>query len=92
MRLYELVLVMRPSLSEDDRKKLLEQVKSFLKDVKVAKEETWGQKPLAYKIRRELAGIYHLMHLETETGVEKGFEKRLQANDNILRFLLLRKK
>ena len=83
---------MRPSLSEGDQKKLLEQIKSFLKDVKVTKEEPWGQKPLAYKIKRELAGIYHLMHLESETGIAKDFEKRLQTNDNILRFLLLRKK
>ena len=92
MRLYELVLVLKPSLSDTDRKKLLETVKGWLKDVTVAKEEEWGQKPLAYKIKKELAGIYHLMYLESEKGVAVDFEKRLQAHDSILRFLLLRKK
>lgn len=92
MRIYELVLVLKSSLSEDERKKLLETIKGWLKDVTVAKEEDWGQKPLAYKIKREVAGVYHLMHLESEKGVATDFEKKLLENDNILRFLLLRKK
>ncbi len=95
MRLYELVLVLKASLSEAERKKLIDNVKEWLgKNVKVTKEESWGQKPLAYKIKNELAGFYHVLHLESdeEKGVEKGFEKRLMANDKILRFLLLRTK
>lgn len=92
MRIYELVLVLKSSLSEADRKKLLDTVKGWLKDVKVTKEEEWGQKPLAYKIKKELAGYYTLLHLESEIGVSPDFEKRLLANDNVLRFLLLRKK
>lgn len=92
MRLYELVLVLKSSLSEGDRKKLLDTVKEWLKDVKITKEEDWGQKPLAYKIKKELAGFYHLMHLESENGIGMDFEKKMHANDNVLRFLLLRKK
>ena len=49
MRTYELVLVMKPSVKEADRKKLLEQVKGWLGTVKVTKEEDWGQKALAYQ-------------------------------------------
>lgn len=92
MRLYELVLVFKTSLSEAQRKKLVEQVKEQLKNITVTKEEEWGQKPLAYQIKRELAGFYHLFHLESEIGVEKNFEKKLIANENILRHLLIRKK
>ncbi|MBI2443430.1 MAG: 30S ribosomal protein S6 [Candidatus Levybacteria bacterium] len=92
MRIYELVLVLKTSLTETQRKKLVEQIKELLKNVKVAKEEEWGQKPLAYKIKRELAGFYHLFHLESDTALEKGFEKRLIANENIIRHLLVRKK
>lgn len=92
MRLYELVLVLRTSLSEADRKKLLTQVKKFLGDIKVAKEEEWGQKPLAYPIKKEAAGVYHLLQLEGETGVPTGFETSLIRNDNVLRHLLVRTK
>ncbi|MDP3940936.1 MAG: 30S ribosomal protein S6 [bacterium] len=92
MRIYELVLVLKTSLSDAQRKKLLDQVKDMLKGVKIGKEDEWGQKPLAYKIRRELAGFYHILHLESETGIEKGFEKKLVASEDVLRHLLIRKK
>lgn len=91
MRLYELMLVLKTSLSEGDRKKLLTSIKEMLKDMKVTEEEV-GQKPLAYKIKHELAGLYHIMHIESATGIAADFEKRLLNNDNILRHLLLRKK
>ncbi len=91
MRLYELVLVMRPSLKEADRKKLLGQVKEWLGTVKIAKEDDWGQKALAYPIKKEDAGYYYMLQLESET-FPAGFETRLINSENILRHLLLRTK
>jgi small subunit ribosomal protein S6 len=92
MRTYELVLVIRPSLSEADRKKLVDSVKGLLKDTKVAKEEDWGQKPLAYKIKKELAGYYVMMQLESEHGINTDLETKIFNNDDVLRHLLLRTK
>lgn len=92
MRKYELVLVVKPSVSDADRKKLLEQVKGLLTDVTVANEEEWGQKPLAYPIKKELAGVYYKLDLETETSVPTIVEPELLRNDKILRHLLIRTK
>lgn len=92
MRLYDLVVVMKPTLSEAQRKKFLDSVKDFLKGVKVVKEEDMGQKPLAYKIKHEVAGVYHLFKLETENAVTPGVEKRLLNDENVLRHLLIRTK
>ncbi|CAN5158884.1 30S ribosomal protein S6 [soil metagenome] len=92
MRLYELMLVIKTSLSEADRKKLLTTIKDLIKDMKITSEEEMGQKPLAYKIKHELAGVYHVMQIESETGINADFERRLLNNENILRHLLLRKK
>lgn len=92
MRFYELVLVMRTSLSDADQKKLIKEIKDSLGDIKVAKEEEWGQKPLAYSIKKEVAGVYHVLHLEGESGVPEGFETSLLRNDTILRHLLVRTK
>ena len=92
MRMYDLVVVLRPSLTEAQRKKLIDSIKKMLGDVKVAKEEEWGQKPLAYTIKKEAAGYYHLFKLETESVVPLDLEKKLLTNENILRHLLLRTK
>lgn len=92
MRLYELVMVMRPSLSEAEQKKLLGTVKEWLKDVKVTAEENWGQKPLAYRIKKEIAGVYHLLKLETDTAIPQDLERRILQENNIIRHLLVRTK
>ncbi|MBI5044541.1 MAG: 30S ribosomal protein S6 [Candidatus Levybacteria bacterium] len=92
MRLYELVLVLKTSLSETERKKVLAQIKEWLGDAKITKEDEWGQKPLAYKIKRELAGFYHKMDLESENAIPHDLETRILRSENVLRHLLIRTK
>ncbi|HET9946986.1 MAG TPA: 30S ribosomal protein S6 [Patescibacteria group bacterium] len=90
MRTYELVLVVRPSVSEDKRKKLLETVTSWLGDMKVVKQEDWGSKALRYAIKKELTGHYFDLMLEGEL-IPAEFEKRILNQEDILRHLLVRK-
>lgn len=90
MRTYELVVVLRPNLGEADRKKLLDQIKGWLGDVKVMKEDDWGSKALKYPIKKELTGYYFDLTLEGET-LPEGLERRLLQQDEVLRHLLLRK-
>lgn len=92
MRTYELVVVVKSDLSADKRKELLETVKKWLDGVKVVKEEEWGQKQLAYPIRHETTGYYLVYSLESEKGMPSDLEKRILAQENILRHLLVRKK
>lgn len=92
MRIYDLVLIIKSSLSQAQRKKLLESIKEWLKDVKVKEEKSWGQKPLSYQIRKEVSGFYHQMMLETEKILPLDFEKKLLAHEDVLRHLLIRRK
>lgn len=90
MKNYQLVLVLRSSVAEANRKKLIETVKSWLKDAKFKKEEEWGERPFSYQIKRETSGFYLNILLESENAVSTDFEKRLHSNDDVLRHLLLR--
>ena len=93
MRVYELALVFRPAVTEVQRKKLLETVKGWLKDVKIVKEDHWGLKALSYKIKRETSGFFSVLALEAKDAVlPADFEKKLLAQENIIRHLLIRKK
>ncbi len=91
MRSYELVVVMKSSVKEVDRKKLLDLVKGWLGNSKVTKEEDWGQKALAYPIKKEDTGHYYQLFLEGEN-FPTDFETRLLQNNSVLRHLLLRTK
>jgi ribosomal protein S6 len=92
MRNYQLVLVLKTTLSEANRKKLLETIKSYLKGAKFSKEEDWGEKVLSYKIKREPAGFYVNYLFELKDELAKDLEKKLVANEDVLRHLLLRTK
>lgn len=91
MRNYQLVLVIKKSLTDANRKKLLETVKEWLKGVKFTKEEEWGEKPLAYTIARESSAFFVNYLFEVKEELAKDIEKRLTNNDDIIRHLLLRK-
>ncbi len=90
MKNYQLVLVLKSSLSEGNRKKFVETVKTWLKDAKFTKEEEWGEKVLSYPIKRENSGFYLNFLFDLKDEFSKDFEKRLTTNENILRHLLLR--
>ena len=92
MRTYELVLVVNPSVTEPNRKKLVEAVTSWLGKAKVTKEEDWGSKALKYRIKKELTGHFYDLKLEVEATVPADFEKKILAHEDILRHLLVRTK
>ncbi|MBI2431240.1 MAG: 30S ribosomal protein S6 [Candidatus Levybacteria bacterium] len=92
MREYELVMVLRSSLTEAKRKKVLDTVKGWLKEMKVLKEDNWGLKPLAYKIKKETSGFFSVLSLEAKEAIPSDFEKKLLGVEDLLRHLLIRKK
>lgn len=91
MREYQLVLVLRSSLTEAKRKKLVETIKGWFKDLKVTKEEEWGQKVLSYPIKKETSGYYLFLELESPL-ISGDFEKKILVQEDVLRHLVIRKK
>lgn len=89
MRTYRLVLVLKSTLSEAERKKFIEGLKTWLSELKIVKENEWGQKPFSYSIKKQVSGFYIELQLEGEK-VPLDLEKRLLTSDNVLRHLLLR--
>jgi len=88
---YNLTLVLRSSLKEADRKKLVETLKAPFGKAKI-KENEWGQKALSYPIKKESSGFYLNWIVDSEEIIPADFEKKLINNENVLRHLLLRAK
>lgn len=84
-----MVLVLKSTLSDAERKKFLEGLKTWLSELKIVKENEWGQKPLSYSIKKQVSGFYIELSLEGEK-VPSDLEKKLITSDNVLRHLLLR--
>jgi len=96
MRKYEMAIVLDPDLKEDERKKLVEEIKGEIEKAKgkVLEVDEWGKKELAYPIRKagkkSKEGIYFLFNLEIPQEVPVEIGKKLRLNEKVLRYLLVR--
>lgn len=80
-------------MEEKERKTLLDNVVKRImgEDGKVLREDLWGQKDLAYPIKRQTKGFYAHFEIEADSKNTKGLDKSLQLEENILRYLLIRR-
>ena len=92
MNSYNLTLVLKPDLTEDERKTLLDSVTKKLigEDGKIDKTDMWGSKDLAYTIKKQTKGFY--VHFEATTDPKNGkaIDNTLKLEEDILRYLLVR--
>ena len=92
MNIYELVLILNPSLSDDEQKKIVTKVEKQIGDLKgkVSSKEEWGKKKLAYEIKKFSEGFYFLIKVEMEPGVAEKVQNSIKMEEKIIRFLLIK--
>lgn len=89
MNSYYLTLVLKPDLEEKAQKELLDGLKK--KFDKVIKEDLWGVRDLAYPIKKQTKGFYAHFEIEADPQIAKGLDKILKLEEDIIRYLLVRK-
>lgn len=89
---YELVLILKSTISEEEQKKILGGINKFIQDVgKINKTENLGKKVLAYLINKEKEGFYYLLDFEIPTKEVAKLGKKLKLDGAIIRHLLIRR-
>lgn len=93
MNLYYLTLVLKPSLEEKDRKDLLDSISKKIvgSEGEVEKENLWGVRSLAYPIKKNTSGYFAHFEIEADPKNMKGLDKSLELEEDILRYLLIRR-
>ncbi|HIN39738.1 MAG TPA: 30S ribosomal protein S6 [Flavobacteriales bacterium] len=89
---YEIVLIMTPVLSEQQRK---DAVKGYIKIIKggsceIVHEENWGLKKLAYPIQKKSTGYYYCVEFKGSGQIISTLELTLKRDEKILRFLTVK--
>lgn len=89
MAKYELMFIVDPALSDDQRDESVNALKALFKEnsVKIEKEEVIGDKKLAYKINKSERGFYFLYELELEGNVIKTISPTINLNRSIWRYM-----
>lgn len=90
---YSLTLVLKPDLEEKQRKAFLDaMVKKLVgEDGKIDKEDLWGEKALAYPIKRQTQGYVAHFEVTADPKNAKGIDKLLKVEEDVLRFMLIRR-
>lgn len=90
---YYLTLVLKPDLSEEARKAFLEMMKKKMigESGKINKEDMWGNRDLAYPVKKNTKGYFVHYEFETDPKIAKLLDKNLRVEEDILRYLLVRK-
>jgi small subunit ribosomal protein S6 len=92
MRLYDIVVLVTPELSEEEGSKVVADYRKILTDggAEMVKDETWGRRRLAYPILRKREAYYHHFQVRAEPALVAETERRLRLSDQILRHLAVR--
>ena len=92
MPLYECVFIARQDLTQSQSEGLAQKFSELLQNNggKVTKVEHWGLRQLAYRIKKNRKGYYHLMNLEATPEVVAEMERNMRLDEDMLRFLTVR--
>jgi small subunit ribosomal protein S6 len=92
MPLYEHTFIARQDVSPQQVDALVAEVSNLVKELggEVKKTEYWGLKNLAFRINKNRKGHYAHLGLEAPPNAVAEIERRLNINEDVLRFLTIR--
>ncbi len=92
-RLYDLMLVLSTTVEDERRAKILADVESQItgNGGAVSRQDDWHTRPMAYEIRHQQEGEYHLLQFTTgSTDLLEALSHNLRIDDAVLRFRIIR--
>ena len=93
MKNYEIMFIVKPTLSEEDVKKVVESFSNTLTSngAKINETQDLGQKELAYEIKKFKSGYYFLFEIESEDDkAVSEFDRLALISSDIIRHLVKR--
>ncbi|KXF78085.1 30S ribosomal protein S6 [Paramesorhizobium deserti] len=92
MALYEHVLLARQDITPQQVDALVEQYKGVIEanGGKVGRIESWGLRPLTYRINKNRKAYYALMDIDAPAAAVSEMERQMRINEDVLRFLTVR--
>jgi small subunit ribosomal protein S6 len=90
--LYESVYIARPDISSTQVEALTADMTKIVEDNggKVTKEEYWGLKSLAYRIKKNRKGHYSLLNIDAPPAALTEMERNMRIHEDILRYMSIR--
>ena len=89
MRRYETVFIANSELTDEDRQSLIEKMQGLLPEdqAMLVKLDEWGNKRLAYEVKKQTRGYYVLMDYCGDGVLVKELERNMRLDDRILKYM-----
>jgi len=89
---YELMFVIKPTLTEEELKAGIETVKNSVVATggEIAVDKDIGIRKLAYEIDKQKRGYYYVSYLSANPDSITEIERQLRINESILRFITIK--
>ena len=93
MRSYELTAVLSGKATPAKKKSVQTKLEKLItaSKGKVDKVNDWGKIDLAYPIKKNTAGVFLHFELELESSKIKELDSKLKLEEDVIRYLLVRK-
>ena len=91
MKNYEIMFIVRPTLGEDEIKKVIENFGKILTDngAKIVDKKDMGQRELAYEIKKFKSGYYYIYEIEAnDDKAINEFDRLALISNDIVRNLI----
>lgn len=92
MTKYEIMYIIRPTVAEEDRKNLIEELNTIFtsRDSSIDKVNEWGMRDLAYEIQKHRKGYYVVLDVTATEEARTEFDRVVRIKEDILRYLILK--
>ncbi len=91
MNNYELGVIFRPTLSEEELNSEVEKLKAFLGEKgEVVKVNLWGRRKLAYSVQKYQEGYYVFFNFKISPSQVTEVKRWISLNEKIIRHLLVK--
>lgn len=92
MNIYENVVIINPSLSEEDLKSTLEKISEQITKSggEILKAENWGKRRLAYELNKQKMGFYAMILFKSPAAFIKELEFYYKVFDPIMKYMIIR--
>jgi small subunit ribosomal protein S6 len=93
VKAYELLVIINPTLSDEDRAAALERVTGLVTagDSTLDNVDEWGKRKLSFEIDKLTDGDYVLFDFHAEPAAITEVDRVLRITDSIVRFMIVRR-
>jgi small subunit ribosomal protein S6 len=92
MKNYELLFVLKPTLTEEETAKQIENIQGVITSngAQIAATDKIGVRDLAYEVQKHKRGNYTIVYFKAEGSSIKEIERNLRINEDVIRFLTIK--